>query len=94
MLSSHFKWALNQIFKPKPLLMGLQKRPHRVIILEEDLQIAPDFFEYFAAVSHLLKDQSVLGYFIVGLFCYICSFLLFVWLSFFTYALLAATFHV
>jgi hypothetical protein len=29
------------------------------------------------------------GYFIVGLFCYICSFLLFVWLFFFTYALLA-----
>jgi hypothetical protein len=32
------------------------------------------------------------GYFIVGLFCYICSFLLFVWLFFFSYALLAAVY--
>jgi hypothetical protein len=33
-----------------------------------------------------------LGYFIVGLFCYICSFLLFVWLFFFTYASLAVVY--
>jgi hypothetical protein len=33
--------------------------------------------------------HNTLGYFIVGLFCYICSFFLFVWLFFFTYALLA-----
>jgi hypothetical protein len=39
------------------------------------------------------QDSSVIkvqyfGYFIVGVFCYICSFLLFVRLFFFTYALL------
>jgi hypothetical protein len=30
------------------------------------------------------ESARILGYFIVGLFCYICSFLLFVWLFFFT----------
>jgi hypothetical protein len=35
------------------------------------------------------KSIAATGYFIVGLFCYVRSFLLFVWLFFFTYALLA-----
>jgi hypothetical protein len=40
------------------------------------------------------QRQATKGYFIVGPFCYICSFLLVVWLFFFTYALLAVfTFH-
>jgi hypothetical protein len=34
-------------------------------------------------------EGAQLGYFIVGLFCYICSFLFFLWLFSFTYALLA-----
>lgn len=34
----------------------------QVIILEEDLQIAPDFFEYFLALVPLLhSDDSLLG---------------------------------
>jgi obg-like ATPase 1 len=33
--------------------------------------------------------EAYLGYFIVGLFCYICSFSFFLWLFSFTYALLA-----
>ena len=34
----------------------------RVIILEEDLQIAPDFFEYFASfVTAIDTDESLLG---------------------------------
>jgi hypothetical protein len=37
-------------------------------------------------------ELLLLGYFIVGLFCYICSFLLFVWLFFFTYALLTVVY--
>jgi hypothetical protein len=38
-----------------------------------------------------VKEAQVqcLGYFIVGLFCYSISFLLFVWSCFFTYALLS-----
>ena len=36
--------------------------PRRVIVLEEDLQIAPDFFEFFAAVAPLVdRDPSVLA---------------------------------
>ncbi len=33
---------------------------NRVIILEEDLEIAPDFFEYFAATSPLLDNDPTL----------------------------------
>ena len=36
--------------------------PARVIILEEDLQIAPDFFEFFASTAHMLDtDKDLLG---------------------------------
>jgi hypothetical protein len=41
---------------------------------------------------HDLSADLELGYFIVGLFCYIYSFLLFVWLFFFTFALLAVVY--
>jgi hypothetical protein len=34
----------------------------RVIILEEDLQIAPDFFEFFAAMTPFIdSDDTLLG---------------------------------
>lgn len=49
-LASHYKYALNQAF-------ASSDRVRQVIILEEDLQIAPDFFEFFAATSSLL-DQD------------------------------------
>lgn len=36
--------------------------PKRVILLEEDLQIAPDFFSYFAALAPLLdQDETLLA---------------------------------
>jgi alpha-1,3-mannosyl-glycoprotein beta-1,2-N-acetylglucosaminyltransferase len=35
---------------------------NRVIIVEEDLQIAPDFYEYFDATADLLaEDPNLLG---------------------------------
>jgi hypothetical protein len=43
-------------------------------------------------VSYFFALLQCLGYLIVGLFCYICSFLLFVWLFFFTYAVLAVVY--
>jgi hypothetical protein len=43
-------------------------------------------------VSYFLARLQYLGYSIVGLFCYICSFLLLVWLFFFTSALLAVVY--
>lgn len=58
-LSSHFKWALDQVFFQHVMGSSAQMI-RRVIILEEDLQIAPDFFEYFAAVAPLLDSDNQL----------------------------------
>jgi alpha-1,3-mannosyl-glycoprotein beta-1,2-N-acetylglucosaminyltransferase len=49
-LADHFIFALNAVFE------NTKYSFQRVIILEEDLQIAPDFFEYFAALFPLLDD--------------------------------------
>lgn len=54
-LSKHFKWAINSAFQ-------FQSTVENVIILEEDLIIAPDFYSYFAATSTLLNsDPSILA---------------------------------
>lgn len=59
-LSSHFKWALNETFSGRATPQ-LKVPVSRVIILEEDLQIAPDFFEFFGAVAPLVdSDPSIL----------------------------------
>eukprot|EP00605_Chrysophyceae_sp_TOSAG23-4_P001278 GSChrysophyteH1.ASY1.ANO1.1389.1 assembled CDS len=57
-LSQHYKWALGQVFKST----NEQKAQiQRAVILEEDLEISPDFFEYFGALAHLLDhDQNLL----------------------------------
>lgn len=64
-LCSHFKWALTEVFDhslfQKHGFSNLPN-PQRVIILEEDLMIAPDFFEYFASLVRILdSDSSLLG---------------------------------
>jgi alpha-1,3-mannosyl-glycoprotein beta-1,2-N-acetylglucosaminyltransferase len=47
---------------PWALLTGLSPRVARVIILEEDLEIAPDFFSFFGAVRPMLDaDTSLLA---------------------------------
>jgi alpha-1,3-mannosyl-glycoprotein beta-1,2-N-acetylglucosaminyltransferase len=51
-LSAHFKWALTSLFEGKG-------HP-RVIILEDDLEVAPDFFDYFSAVEPLLDADHTL----------------------------------
>ena len=48
-LCAHFKWALDTVFRTQPNIDS-------VIVLEEDLLIAPDFFEYFLALAPLLSD--------------------------------------
>jgi alpha-1,3-mannosyl-glycoprotein beta-1,2-N-acetylglucosaminyltransferase len=54
-LADHFRWALEKVFDERP-------RSQRVIVLEEDLQIAPDFFEFFAATQSFLDtDDSLLA---------------------------------
>lgn len=49
-LAKHYRWALSQMFD----VHGHEQ----VIILEEDLEIAPDFFSFFAATLPLLKRDK------------------------------------
>lgn len=64
-LAAHYKWALNQVFSggsARVRTTGPATSARRVIILEEDLVIAPDFFELFAATKDLLdEDPSLLA---------------------------------
>lgn len=53
-IARHYKWALDQLFYKHNL--------SRVIILEDDMEIAPDFFDYFEAMATLLdKDKSIMA---------------------------------
>ena len=51
-LSRHYKWALTQVFD----VMHCET----VIIVEDDLEVAPDFFEYFEATKPLLEKDPTL----------------------------------
>ncbi|KAM9367149.1 LOW QUALITY PROTEIN: alpha-1,3-mannosyl-glycoprotein 2-beta-N-acetylglucosaminyltransferase [Phaethornis superciliosus] len=51
-IARHYRWALGQVFRVL--------RHRAVIVVEDDLEIAPDFFEYFqAAFPLLLKDPTL-----------------------------------
>ncbi|XP_021347461.1 alpha-1,3-mannosyl-glycoprotein 2-beta-N-acetylglucosaminyltransferase-like isoform X2 [Mizuhopecten yessoensis] len=51
-IARHYKWALDQVF--------FKFNYSTVIIVEDDLDIAPDFFEYFSATYPILtSDPSV-----------------------------------
>ncbi|XP_057745867.1 alpha-1,3-mannosyl-glycoprotein 2-beta-N-acetylglucosaminyltransferase isoform X1 [Arachis stenosperma] len=53
-IARHYKWALDQLF--------YHHNFSRVIILEDDMEIAPDFFDYFEATAALLdKDKSIMA---------------------------------
>ena len=51
-LSRHYRWALSQVFD----VMDFDT----VIIIEDDLEVSPDFFEYFEATKHLLEEDPSL----------------------------------
>jgi hypothetical protein len=54
-LAQHFGWALGRVF-------GSELRHPRVLILEDDLEVAVDFFDYFTAMEPLLDgDPSLLA---------------------------------
>eukprot|EP01038_Epipyxis_sp_PR26KG_P016164 gene16164-21976_t len=59
-LADHFKWALNEVFTSNYEVGSDSTRCNRVIILEEDLEIAPDFFEYFGSLAKLLDTDPML----------------------------------
>lgn len=50
-IARHYGWALNHTFA---------KGYEYVIIVEDDLNVAPDFFEYFSGTHHLLKQDPSL----------------------------------
>ena len=57
-LARHFHFALNEIF--------VEKGFARVIILEDDLEIAPDFFDYFHAMAPILTTMIPSWQFLLG----------------------------
>jgi len=71
-LSKHFKYALTTVFDAthtsyNPYKVGglipsaKEGGFQRVVILEEDIEIAPDFFEFFTAVTPVVdRDKNVL----------------------------------
>ncbi|GAB2267553.1 hypothetical protein Dimus_002533 [Dionaea muscipula] len=53
-IANHYKWALDALF--------YKHNFSKVIILEDDMEIAPDFFEYFEAAADILdKDKSIMA---------------------------------
>ncbi|CAM9974433.1 unnamed protein product [Ectocarpus sp. 4 AP-2014] len=59
-LSAHYEWALSQVFDELFQTGYSSAAVDKVIILEEDLEIAPDFFEYFSAMAPLLDSDETL----------------------------------
>uniref|UniRef100_UPI0037E9B887 alpha-1,3-mannosyl-glycoprotein 2-beta-N-acetylglucosaminyltransferase a n=1 Tax=Semicossyphus pulcher TaxID=241346 RepID=UPI0037E9B887 len=51
-ISRHYRWALNQVFNTLS--------HSSVVIVEDDLEVAPDFFEYFRALLPLLQADPSL----------------------------------
>ena len=58
LLAQHYGGALKSLFHGQ--IDGLPTLPQRVMILEEDIHIAPDFFDYFQATSKMLDEDPSL----------------------------------
>jgi alpha-1,3-mannosyl-glycoprotein beta-1,2-N-acetylglucosaminyltransferase len=60
-LAQHYGWALQQVLQRDGNnngLLPLTVTPQRVVILEEDIHISPDFFRYFKAMAPLLDNAD------------------------------------
>ncbi|CAL4963264.1 unnamed protein product [Urochloa decumbens] len=51
-IAKHYKWALDELF--------IKHNFARVVILEDDMVIAPDFFDYFEAAAKLLDNDKTI----------------------------------
>ena len=51
-LARHFGWAFETIFK--------DQRVSNIVVLEDDLEVAPDFFAYFSALIPVLRADPTL----------------------------------
>jgi hypothetical protein len=72
------------------IFMSIYVCMNKPIFLHIDICMFISMHIYVYITDFVIEEP--LGYFIVGMFCYICSFLLFVWLFFFNYALLAVVY--
>lgn len=52
-IAQHYKFGIDKVFDTDPSFK-------RIIILEEDIEIAPDFFDYFKALSPILDNDPSL----------------------------------
>jgi alpha-1,3-mannosyl-glycoprotein beta-1,2-N-acetylglucosaminyltransferase len=66
-LAEHYVSALSQVFAGGDAFEKQEQRqwlktipPEQVIVLEEDLEIAPDFFNYFGTFAPLLQEDKTL----------------------------------
>jgi len=59
-LAIHYGWALGLVFDGAASAVDHAVPPQRVIILEEDLHTAEDFFDYFAAMTPILESDRTL----------------------------------
>lgn len=55
-ISKHYFWALRRVFSP-PAGQPFRKDVSRVVIIEDDMEIAPDFFSYFTALAPFLDSN-------------------------------------
>ncbi|XP_055487822.1 LOW QUALITY PROTEIN: alpha-1,3-mannosyl-glycoprotein 2-beta-N-acetylglucosaminyltransferase b [Leucoraja erinacea] len=51
-ISRHYRWALNQVFR--------SLRYTAAVVVEDDLEVAPDFFEYFRGLLPVLRADPTL----------------------------------
>ena len=64
-LSKHYGWALSEVFDGRAYSLNEGDKqqhilPQRVIILEEDIKVAPDFFSFMESTSSLLDNDPTL----------------------------------
>ena len=67
-IARHYGWALNKTFVDMAfdqvgtswIFLGWKFLLNQVIVVEDDLEISPDFFEYFSATLPLLKQDKSL----------------------------------
>uniref|UniRef100_A0A7S4EHE9 alpha-1,3-mannosyl-glycoprotein 2-beta-N-acetylglucosaminyltransferase n=1 Tax=Pseudo-nitzschia australis TaxID=44445 RepID=A0A7S4EHE9_9STRA len=63
-LAKHIGWALSQVFDGTLVSLDSQQKQHplpqRLMLLEEDIEVAPDFFSYMESTSTLLDNDPTL----------------------------------
>lgn len=56
-IARHYKWVLSRVFHGA---LDQWQQVSRVVIVEDDMEIAPDFFSYFDALAPMLESDASL----------------------------------